>query len=366
MSTFEVAVVSVNKVEPIPNADKIEVAYIEAGYKSIVPKGVFKEGSTGIYIPEASIVPVELLRKLGLEGALSGPQKNRVKAKKLKGIVSQGILITNEDNDPVGTNLAEHLGIIKWEPEIPTHLAGEVKRISVHDPNRYVHDTAFTVKYDIENYKKYGDVFFGDEFVYITEKVHGTFIGMGVIPELNDPDLVDTNGIIYSKGLGGQGLVFKDNEANKNNLYLKVAKKYGIIQNIKHHFPYTSMYLFGEVYGKGVQDMTYFTQEPQLIIFDAYNLKQHRFYGYDDFMDILSILGLTKLAAPVLYKGMYKDINIYELTSGPSTLTKEPHIREGIVIKPFHERTEDKLGRVILKSVSEDYLFRKGNTTEYN
>jgi len=40
-------------------------------------------------------------------------------------------------------------------------------------------------------------------------------------------------------------------------------------------------------------------------------------------------------------------------------------MREGVVVTAARERQDDILGRVILKSVSEDYLLRKGGT-EYN
>ena len=41
------------------------------------------------------------------------------------------------------------------------------------------------------------------------------------------------------------------------------------------------------------------------------------------------------------------------------------HVREGAVVKPVTERESPEFGRVILKSVSGDYLTRKGGT-EYN
>ena len=53
--------------------------------------------------------------------------------------------------------------------------------------------------------------------------------------------------------------------------------------------------------------------------------------------------------------------------SGKTTLGSNLNqIREGIVIRPLDERYEDELGRVMLKSVSEAYKLRKGETTEYN
>jgi len=58
--------------------------------------------------------------------------------------------------------------------------------------------------------------------------------------------------------------------------------------------------------------------------------------------------------APVLYQGPFKK-EILDLRSGNSTLT-DSHIREGIVIQPRKQRTDRKLGRVILKKRSEDFL----------
>ena len=48
-----------------------------------------------------------------------------------------------------------------------------------------------------------------------------------------------------------------------------------------------------------------------------------------------------------------------------TVLGSAAHIREGVVIRPRTERHDDRTGRVILKSVSGDYLTRKGDTTEF-
>jgi len=38
------------------------------------------------------------------------------------------------------------------------------------------------------------------------------------------------------------------------------------------------------------------------------------------------------------------------------------HMREGVVVRPLHERNDPDVGRVILKSISPDYLLRNGGT----
>jgi hypothetical protein len=44
-------------------------------------------------------------------------------------------------------------------------------------------------------------------------------------------------------------------------------------------------------------------------------------------------------------------------------MQQDAHIREGVVVKPLRERTDPKLGRVVLKYVSDSYLF--GEKTDY-
>lgn len=44
-------------------------------------------------------------------------------------------------------------------------------------------------------------------------------------------------------------------------------------------------------------------------------------------------------------------------------ITDEPHMREGVVVKPTRERVDPKVGRVILTYVSDTYLF--GDKTDF-
>ncbi len=100
MSDFKVEVLPVT-IEPHPNADRIEIARI-GDYMSIVKKGDFVNGDLAAYIPEASIVPEWILRKMKLwdeekgKGKLAGKAGNRVKVARIRGIVSQGLVLQLE------------------------------------------------------------------------------------------------------------------------------------------------------------------------------------------------------------------------------------------------------------------------------
>ena len=108
MSEFEVKTYPVI-IERHPDADLLELARI-GDYYSIVLKGQFQTGDTCAYIPEASIVPDSLIAKMGLEGKLAGRAHNRVRAIKLRGILSQGLVYPMPDH-PQGMDVAEILGI---------------------------------------------------------------------------------------------------------------------------------------------------------------------------------------------------------------------------------------------------------------
>ncbi len=96
MATFECKVYKLT-IEEHPNADVIELARV-GDYYSVVRKGQFKTGDMGVYIPEGAIVPDWLLLRLGLEGKLAGKQRNRVKAIKLRGVLSQGLIFPVDES----------------------------------------------------------------------------------------------------------------------------------------------------------------------------------------------------------------------------------------------------------------------------
>ena len=89
MADFAVEVLPL-RIEPHPEADRIELAVI-GEYRSVVQKGRYHDGDLVAYIPEASIVPDALIEEMGLTGKLSGSKKNRVKAARFRGVLSQGL-----------------------------------------------------------------------------------------------------------------------------------------------------------------------------------------------------------------------------------------------------------------------------------
>lgn len=364
MSTFAVHVVRV-VIEPHDNADALEIARV-GDYRSIVRKGQFTTGELVAYIPEQSVLPEGLLDELGLRGKLAGKEGNRVKAIKLRGVLSQGLVYPARAGWVVGQDVAGELGVHKWEPPAPpAHMNGVV----------YGAGLDRCMRYDIENFKAYPEVLVAGEAVVFTEKIHGTWCQIGYLP----PAMIDDQGhlVVSSKGLASKGLAFRPDAAeNVDNLYLRVARGLQVDRKISEVFvaelaAEQPIFVLGEVFGAGVQDLAYGAKPdasgtPGFRVFDIHVGRpgQGSYLGDEALERACAALGLPRV--PVLYRGPFSREVMQAHTDGKETVTgKGIHIREGIVVRPCVERRDPELGRVQLKSVSEKYLLRAGGT-EYN
>lgn len=118
-----VSVQEIKNLEPIKDADKIEVATI-LGWKVVVVKDAFKVGDKCVYFEVDSYLPIEerfeFLRKSSYRIHPTLGEGFRIKTIKLRGQISQGLVFKlsdlglNEDLE-VGTDLTDLLHIRKWE-----------------------------------------------------------------------------------------------------------------------------------------------------------------------------------------------------------------------------------------------------------
>lgn len=396
MSDFEVLIESVGKVEDHPNADRLSIVNIR-GYQCISAKvngnHRYKEGDRVVYVPEGAVVP-EFLLKSGFwdsekqKGVLAGSKGDRVKAVRLRGLLSQGILYSvdmfdgyNADDhfvlteylagvnsaiangvlegtiypEPeIGQDVAELLGIIKYEPEIPTSMRGEPIGISPR----------FTTRYDFENIKKVPNAL-DDLDVVVTEKLHGTMAAIGVIGEKNG-NLYRDRVYFGSKGLLAKNIVFKYSEENlKHNIYVKTLAGAYADKVLEWAGDKFLVIVFGEIFGKGIQDLGYGT-DPTFRGFDIFVRDDvnsiGRFLDEDEKAQALVDMGIDRV--PLLYKGPFSWEVIEELVDGKTTIGNGDNIREGIVITPTVEQTYE-YGRLVQKHVSADYLTRR-DATEFN
>ncbi|MFI8278888.1 RNA ligase (ATP) [Streptomyces sp. NPDC085929] len=355
MSTLRVTAEELT-VHEHPNADALELAQVGL-YRAVVAKGAYRSGEFAVYIPEQAVLPAELIAELGLTGRLAGGSADRVKAVRLRGELSQGLVCRPRALADVdlaqaaeeGTDFAELLGITKWAPPVPTTMNGEVE--AAPDLLPWV---------DIENLQRYPHLFEPGEPVVLTEKLHGTAC---LLTYVADGERV----LVSSKGFGSKGLALKEED---RNLYWRAVRGHGVPQvaaKLAARLGASRIGVFGEVYGAGVQDLGYGTDArtaatgPGYAVFDV----SAEIDGQVRWLDPHELLPDGELPlVPRLFEGPYELDAVLELAGGRETVSgRAVHLREGVVIRPVTERHSPVVGgRAIAKAVSPAYLTRKGGT----
>ncbi|WP_405964690.1 RNA ligase (ATP) [Streptomyces sp. NBC_00723] len=352
MSTLRVTA-EVLTVHEHPNADALELAQVGL-YRAVVAKGAYRTGEAALYIPEQSVLPTGLVEELGLTGRLAGSRSDRVKAVRLRGELSQGIVCRPEALADVdlalaaaeGTDFAERLGIVKWVPPIPPTMSGDVE--AAPDLLPWV---------DIENIQRYPDIFEPGEPVILTEKLHGSAC---LLTYVADEERV----YVSSKGFGSKSLALTE---DPRNLYWRAVRGHGVPEaaaRLAERLGARRIGVFAEVYGAGVQDLTYGADGRRDTLGYAVFDVSAEIDGEVRWLDAAELLDGELPLVPRLFEGPYDSERVLEIATGRETVSgRGLHLREGVVIRPAVERYSPATGgRAIAKAVSGAYLTRKGGT----
>lgn len=121
------SVVTIDAVNPIEGADRIEVVRVK-GWNVVTSKGQFEVGDHAVYFEIDSALPLKDRRfehfgERGTKTLPSGEQVHVLKTVKLRGQVSQGLVMGLYELElypdlPLGTDVTERLGVTKHEPEL--------------------------------------------------------------------------------------------------------------------------------------------------------------------------------------------------------------------------------------------------------
>ena len=113
--------------------------------------------------------------------------------------------------------------------------------------------------------------------------------------------------------------------------------------------------LFGETYGAKVQSLHYGHEKDRAFIaFDI--LVDGKYLDYDEFKGLCDKYAIP--TCPVIYRGPFSLAAIKTAAEG-KTIIGGDHIREGVVVRPVKERNDPRIGRLVLKYLSEAYLLSK-------
>lgn len=422
MSEFKIEVCKLNNITSHPNADKLEMCEVN-GCVAIFQKGSYQEGDLAVVVIEDSVVPDEIRDDFGLK-------KNRVKPIRLRGIYSDCILLKPDPSWVEGQDVQNELNIVKYEQPVNAIMYGNKVKGNHQDK---------CVRYDLENYKKFKRTLENLTCdIVLTEKIHGTWCQISIFDKPVCPDQPFPNIVVTSKGLAKNGQIL---EQDGNHVYARILKKYkpffdtfakfssqyvalelvriaakirvgqtltpGDINFLMRSmtegadfftadpFKTYSLHIIGEVFGSGVQDLTYGMDDIDFRVFDigysdgsldgngnlivkfiptanvAALLDKELFVQsmndswLDEIRELAEVSAEFPKMVPILYSGPYSEEVVQQYTNGSETVNGTSQIREGVVIKPIAELEDSRGNRIAYKSVSEDYKLRK-NATEYN
>jgi RNA ligase (TIGR02306 family) len=336
MSSLLVPVTVIEKLTPHSNADSLELAQV-LGWQLVVKKDQYHVGDTIVYFPIDTVLPLEVSERFGVTRYLS---KQRIRCARLRGEPSFGLAV-HPDNEAwqIGENVADYYGALKFEPPV---------RVGQNDAES---DHPLFASYtDIENMRNFPDIFENAEKVVLTEKVHGTNARVA---------------IIEGELMAGSKAVRRKRPADDTfatNLYwypfaLKPVR--ALLEDLSQS--HQQVILYGEIYGSKIQSFHY--GHKGTLGFRAFDLLiDGQYLDWPEFVVLCEQHSVETV--PVVATIPFSLAEVKRYSEGKTLLMEQDaHIREGLVVRPLHERSNPKLGRVILKYVSDAYLF--GEKTDY-
>jgi len=317
-------------IKPIEGADLI-CAYKVLGWWVVSKVGEFKVGDYVIYCEIDSWIPnaiAPFLSRGNEPREYEGVKGERLRTVKLKGATSQGLILNEDTLDQFnlcylietgilpykeGTDVTDLLGILKWEPQIPAQLAGQVRGtfpsfISKTDQER------------IQNLQSEITEEYGKRTTFeVTVKLDGS----SFTAYYNGDDI----------GVCSRNQSLKLDQ--EGNTFVDIAKSTGLLNALQTYGK--NIAVQGELMGPGIQGNREKLSKHDLFIFDIYDIDNGRYYtakSREDIIERLRDFGYTGSVVPVvkLATALPTD-NIDELlklSEGPSL---NHSIREGLVFK---------------------------------
>lgn len=328
----------VDDILPIPGADSIEAVKL-AGWACVVRKGAFQKGDRGVFF-EIDAVPPDAepfwflwTPKGEVPRAGLRPGSFRLRTKKLRGCLSQGLFMRLDElgleGVSEGEDLTARLEVEKYEPPLPTGSGDARCAFPSAVPK--------TDEMRVQSVPGVLDELRGLPYV-ATQKCDGTSATF----------LIDeADGTFHACS---RNWSLKDGD----NLYFAIARKLELeskLRSVGGRFA-----IQGEICGPGIQKNPMGLAAPTLFVFSVLDLETRTFLSDRAMRGLVAQLGLVPVA--IVEEGDAFDhdqASLLALAEGLYPGTKNQ--REGIVIRPREEVHSIVLGgRLSFKAISNRYL----------
>lgn len=355
-----------DKLEPIPNADRILKATVK-GWECVVAKADnFKVGDKVIYIEVDSVLPERP------EFDFLKDKKYRVRTIKLRKQISQGLVLPisylkKHNSYSVGDDVTKELGIKKYDPQVEAEKEILRKPVKVKGIFAPVINFLMRFRWFREFYGKHTvhNCSFPTDIVSKTdeERIQNLPIlfekmKSQAIP-LTATEKIDGCSATFFNFDGKFGVCSRNIWLRKedNSYYWEVARRFQleeILEALKKEFGAKKVVIQGEIIGQGIQE-------------NKYKISGYDFYVYNLIIDGLKLeqdnmTAICKLhnlkTVPVIYKDYvipnsadFEIKDLVRLASGKSKLLKEQE-REGLVFRNYAEG-------ISFKAISPEFLLKE-------
>lgn len=319
-------IVVIDAIIPIENADAIELAII-GGWKVVVKKGEFKPSQKAVYFEIDSWIPESIAPFLFEGKEFNGVKGARLRTKKLRGVISQGLLLPVPEayaELEEGTDVTDEFGIQKYEKLLPEQLRGLAKG----------NFPSFIPKTDqerIQNLSKEIGKYDGELFE-VTLKLDGSSITVFV-----------NNG---ECGVCSRNLELKEDDSNA---FWKIAKKLDIHQKILSTG--RNLAFQGEMLSPSIQGNYEKVDDLCMYVYDVFDIDENRYLLPSERLTLCEALGIEQV--PLLgYYSLVPDIEDILSQADGEGMNKGVK-REGLVFKHMDSDFS-------FKAISNSYLLKRG------
>jgi tRNA-binding EMAP/Myf-like protein len=330
-------------ITPIEGADKIELVTID-GWKVVVAKDVgHKVGDLVVYCEVDSFLPIreefEFLRKTSYK-KMGDQEGFRLKTIKLRGQLSQGLIVPISVLNPPDTNIyvtpfegldvTEMLDIVKYEPPIPAELSGKVKGMFPSFLRKTDEERVQNLASEYDSYRTQNKL--GLKF-YVTEKLDGS-----------SATFYFKDGVF---GVCSRNLELLETEGNT---FWKVARELELENKLKDCG--FNVCIQGELIGEGIQGNPYKIKGQTVRFFNGFNIDTQENIPFLEFTEMIQKMGLKTVPIVDFDFDLPDSIdNILEYADNPSNLNYN-FDREGVVVRSY-DRT------ISFKSISNKFLLNE-------
>lgn len=376
-SDFNVEVIRIQDIRPHPNADRLELVYVYGTIPSAVKKGDFKVGDLAVFIPQDAIVPLSNPVFSFLKRH-EGQTEARVKAVKLRGMYSEGLVVPatclglneNQLKDSnvtaawLGNDVRDFLGIRKWlSPADLREMKGPPARTGAKSNRMKYRDPGHMPIYGLDSAKRFPDIIKPGTRIILTSKLHGCngrysfkdgrlYVGSHkVMRGATNHRVVEFLTRSWKKFTN----LFRKTQAEPvGDIWWEVAEKYNLAERLSKYPDYV---FYGEIYGQGVQKrggVEFLYDSPNsrsFRVFDIYDSEKKEFLNFLEMESVCSDIGLERV--PFMGACDFDSVESLKGYLGMKAILSPNHIEEGVVIRTDIDKRDKN--RVVLKLVSDEY-----------